>query len=159
MVTKSKNFAIPPLDPSLTPADTSTALINLHLDAFVAKGNPQKAVNLAMDVASPFISALKNGDQLVPLSRLLELADILGLVHADRVELIHTRLVEQHGRNGDFSLHVVAEWALEMARPTAARLRPPVPLCPWSLVWLPAAVPRRPGVTGACTGTRLPPQR
>ena len=118
MVTKSKNFVVAPLDPALTPASTSTQLINHHLDSFVARGNPQKAVNLAMDVASPFISALKNGDQLIPMSRLLEFADILGLSHDDRVELIHTRLVEQHGRNGDFSLHVIAEWALELARPT-----------------------------------------
>lgn len=118
MVTKSKNYVVAPLDPSLTPAATSTQLINQHLDAFVARGNPQKSVNLAMSVASPFISALKSGEQLIPMSRLLEFADILGLSHEDRVELIHTRLVEQHGRNGDFSLHVIAEWALELARPT-----------------------------------------
>lgn len=95
----------------LLPPKSSTQLIVEHLERAQDSGKSQKVLAGAMDVKGPNLSNWKAGSKEMPLSRVIQFADAACLSEAQTHELLNARLIELHGRQGDFCLANIAHWA------------------------------------------------
>lgn len=112
----SKPSHITALPTGLLPVKSSTQLLKEHLDSLADRGEQQKVVSLSFDFGSNYISMLKKGE-LLPMSRVVAIANALGLNEHDRAELLNTRLMEMHGQKGVICMETIATWAAETYKP------------------------------------------
>lgn len=105
----STSTHITPLPTEFTPAKSSTELLIEFVERRRDAGVLQKTLALALGFGPNYISMLKAGEDL-PMSRVDALAAALHLTDAEAFELKSTRLIEMHGRKGEFCFESVAAW-------------------------------------------------
>ena len=108
---------IPTLPSALTPAKSSTTLINEHLDRLKSGGTLQKTVAHALGFGPNYLSMLRAGDDL-PLPRVKAFAAAARLSKAETFELLTTRLIELHGAKGEFCFETLVSWADDLYAPS-----------------------------------------
>jgi hypothetical protein len=104
------------LSAELLPAKSSTQLINEYVERLRDTGVPQKVIALSLGFGPNYVSMLKAGEEL-PLPRVVAFAHAVQLKDAERHELLHTRLMELHGKKGEICVETLARWADELCSP------------------------------------------
>lgn len=108
---------IPPLPADLAPVKSSTQLINEHVQRLLDSGQRQKTIALSLGFKPNYVSQLKEGVDLLPLSRVIAFAAAARLTEEERSELLHARLMELHGEKGEICVETLAQWAVDLASP------------------------------------------
>lgn len=119
------------------PAISSAELIEKHCRRAKESGSPAKVLALSLGTSTQWVSMLRSGTTGLSLPRLLNFAAYANLTRAETFELLNTRILELHGKNGDICTETLALWARELNVPASEDEQALLEL--WAQVTAPAA--------------------
>lgn len=101
------------LPAELMPPISSIDLIRKYIQRIVDGGGLQRDIARAIGFSENYISILKTGEKLAP-ARVLAFATAARLSDDERIELLHARIVEEHGGKPEFCVHTMTQWAMDL---------------------------------------------
>lgn len=101
------------------PITSSAELIEGYCSQLKENGTAAKVLALTLNTSTSWISMLRSGKTDLSLPRLLNFAAAARLTREQTFDLLTTRLLELHGKNGDICAETLALWAKELQVPVS----------------------------------------